>query len=172
MVKQLYFQALPFDDFLFSIVVSEQGLSYLSLHGETPTDYRAYFASKGIEVEISVDEGKTIPYIKELTEYLAGKRQVFTLPLDYLEQGTPFQQEVWQALLDIPYGQSSSYSQLAVKINRPKAYRAVGSAVGKNPLSLVVPCHRILRQDGGLGGYGGGLPLKEKLLKNEGINWH
>jgi len=85
-----------------------------------------------------------------------------------LDQGTPFQRRVWRTLLDIPRGETRSYSWVAEQIGRPDAARAVGQAVGANPLAIVVPCHRVVASDGGLGGYGGGLALKETLLQIEG----
>ncbi len=100
--------------------------------------------------------------IKQLDEYFAGKRQSFNLPIK--QSGTDFQQCVWQALQDIPYGETISYKQLAAYINNAKAVRAVGSANGKNSLSIVVPCHRVIAADGSIGGYAGGLSSKQILL--------
>lgn len=101
----------------------------------------------------------------ELKEYLAGTRKVFTLPIYF--RGTNFQIEVWNALLDIPYGKVLSYKELSEKIGRPKAYRAVGTAVSKNNMSIIVPCHRIIKSNGEIGNYGGGQDTKIKLLKIE-----
>jgi methylated-DNA-[protein]-cysteine S-methyltransferase len=91
----------------------------------------------------------------------------FDLPLK--PKGTPFQQKVYEALLKIPYGKTASYGEIAAMIGKPKAARAVGQAVNKNPLMIIVPCHRIIGKDGSLTGFNGGLALKEKLLKIEGI---
>lgn len=102
----------------------------------------------------------------QVAEYLAGRRRAFELPLDL--SGTPFQDQVWKALQDIPYGATVSYRQLAESIGKPDAARAVGAACGKNPLCLIVPCHRVVATGGGLGGYAGGLPAKEMLLALEG----
>ena len=101
----------------------------------------------------------------EIIEYLEGKRSAFELALDL--RGTDFQLRVWRALLEIPYGQTRSYHEVARSIGRPRAVRAVGAANGANPLSLVVPCHRVIAADGRLGGYGGGLELKARLLAME-----
>lgn len=90
----------------------------------------------------------------------------FTVPLD--AQGTPFQRSVWQLLLQIPSGQSCSYAELARRLGQPRAARAVGAAVGRNPLSVIVPCHRVVGSDGSLTGYAGGLPRKQALLQLEG----
>jgi methylated-DNA-[protein]-cysteine S-methyltransferase len=103
----------------------------------------------------------------QLQAYFAGDLNRFDLPLD-LSAGTPFQQSVWQALLHIPSGHSQSYGNLARQLNNPKAVRAVGAAVGRNPVSIIVPCHRILGGGGQLTGYAGGLWRKQALLKLEG----
>lgn len=103
--------------------------------------------------------------VKELGEYFEGKRKTFSLPL-YM-QGTEFQKQVWKALQDIPYGQTCSYKDIAVKIGKPNASRAVGQANNKNPLSILVPCHRVIGALGNLVGYGGGLNRKEWLLEME-----
>ncbi len=103
----------------------------------------------------------------QLLAYFSGQHTVFNVLLD-LSVGTPFQQSVWQALLAIPSGASQSYGALARQLNNPKAVRAVGTAVGRNPVSIIVPCHRILGSGGQLTGYAGGLWRKEALLKLEG----
>jgi len=103
----------------------------------------------------------------EVTEYFAGQRTRFDLPLAL--QGTDFQRSVWQALLKIPFGRTSTYGALAAAVGKPAAARAVGAAVGANPISIVVPCHRIIGKDGSLTGFGGGLDRKTRLLKLEGV---
>ncbi len=102
----------------------------------------------------------------QLTEYFAGERQAFSLPLN--AGGTIFQNEVWSALIDIPFGELRSYSDIAIAIGRPKAVRAVGAANGRNPLPIIVPCHRVIGSNGSLTGFAGGIPLKTKLLELEG----
>ena len=104
----------------------------------------------------------------QLDEYFAGKRRTFDLPL-LPRGGTPFQQNVWKKLQEIPYGRTISYAQLAQAINNPKACRAVGSANGKNPISIIIPCHRVIAADGGIGGYTGGLVIKRRLLELEKV---
>ena len=106
---------------------------------------------------------------QHLQAYFAGKHTPFALPLD-LSGGTDFQQSVWRGLLGIPVGQTSSYAALARTLGRPRAMRAVGAAVGRNPLSIVVPCHRVLGSDGTLTGYAGGLDRKKALLVLEGAD--
>lgn len=102
---------------------------------------------------------------RELAEYFAGRRRRFDVPLDLV--GTPFQIDVWHALLKIPYGQTRSYAEQARSIGRPTATRAVAAANGSNKISLIVPCHRVIGSDGGLTGYGGGVPRKQWLLELE-----
>lgn len=104
----------------------------------------------------------------QLAEYFEGRRQHFDLPLD-LQAGTAFQQAVWQALLTIAPGHVSSYGAIGRQIGRPAAVRAVGAAVGRNPLGIVVPCHRVLGSNGSLTGYAGGLDRKVALLRLEGV---
>ncbi len=106
-----------------------------------------------------------IEAVKQLQEYFAGERKEFDLPLNPL--GTPFQKEVWKALGKIPYGVTRSYGELAKSIGNPNASRAVGAANGKNPLSIIVPCHRVIGSNGKLTGFAGGLNAKEILLKSE-----
>jgi methylated-DNA-[protein]-cysteine S-methyltransferase len=102
---------------------------------------------------------------KQLTEYFAGTRRKFTLPLAPV--GTEFQQQVWQALLQVPYGQTSNYRAIARQVDNPRAFRAVGSANRKNPIAIIVPCHRIIGTGGHLMGYAGGLNRKAWLLQLE-----
>ena len=106
------------------------------------------------------------PIVAQLEEYFAGDRKVFDVPLRF--EGTPFQETVWRALQSIPYGTTWTYGQLAEEIGRPGASRAVGLANGRNPISIIVPCHRVIGSDGSLTGFGGGLGRKEWLLRHEG----
>ncbi|MDM1758905.1 MULTISPECIES: methylated-DNA--[protein]-cysteine S-methyltransferase [unclassified Acinetobacter] len=104
---------------------------------------------------------------KQLNEYFAGQRQKFDVPLDF--EGTEFQQKVWQALLTIPFGETRSYKDIAEQIGNVKAVRAVGAANGKNPISIIAPCHRVVGANGKLVGFAGGLENKDVLLKLESI---
>ncbi len=114
-------------------------------------------------------EQQTTPFLlnvqKQLDEYFSGQRKNFDIPLNLL--GTPFQIKVWQALQTIPYGETQSYKYIAKKINNPHAYRAVGMANNKNPLAIIIPCHRVIGTNGKLTGYAGGVDLKQKLLQLE-----
>jgi methylated-DNA-[protein]-cysteine S-methyltransferase len=111
------------------------------------------------------DRAPLIETIRQLQAYFAGELESFDLKL--APEGTPFQQEVWRRLCDIPYGETISYGTLAGRIGNPKASRAVGLANGSNPIPIVIPCHRVIGSNGKLTGYGGGLPIKEKLLALE-----
>jgi methylated-DNA-[protein]-cysteine S-methyltransferase len=112
-------------------------------------------------------ESKTalVPYLRELNEYFAGERREFSLPLDL--RGTEFQLACWRALLEIPYGEARSYGDIARAIGHPQACRAVGMSNNRNPIAIIVPCHRVIASSGSLCGYGGGLDLKRKLLDLE-----
>ena len=111
-------------------------------------------------------DGETLaPFLAEFRDYFAGRLQRFTLPL--AARGTAFQQAVWLALCDIPYGETVSYLEIAEAIGNPKAVRAVGAANGRNPLSIIVPCHRVIGSSGALTGYAGGIPIKRWLLALE-----
>ncbi len=121
---------------------------------------------------VAEDRGTKTPLTEraygELLEYFAGKRKTFSIP--YRAEGTDFQKRVWQALCEIPYGETRSYKDIAAAIGNPKASRAVGMANNKNPIALVVPCHRVIGANGTLVGYAGGLPLKAFLLDMEEKN--
>jgi methylated-DNA-[protein]-cysteine S-methyltransferase len=103
--------------------------------------------------------------IGQFGEYFAGKREIFNLPVK--QEGTPFQQKVWNELIKIPFGKTISYLRLAQRLGDPKSIRAAASANGRNKLSIIVPCHRVIGSDGRLVGYGGGLPIKKWLLDHE-----
>ncbi len=122
---------------------------------------------KGSDGWVRDDGNAILAKVKQqLQEYFAGSRQRFELPLD-ISSGTPFQQQVWQALLDIPFGATASYGELARRIGKSAAVRAVGAANGRNPVSIIVPCHRVIAGSGALTGYAGGLLNKQALLELE-----
>ncbi len=148
------------------VAESERGLSAIVLPQPSKT---AVATSLGVEAasgkpssSVHLREAK-----KQLVEYLAGTRQSFDLPLD-LSQGTVFQRRVWKTLRAIPYGRLWSYRGLAARVGGVQYARAVGGAVGANPLPIVVPCHRVVAQDATIGGFSSGLPAKRRLLALEG----
>lgn len=124
-------------------------------------------ARNGVSGDVVADCGLPVlrATARQLCEYFEGRRRTFDLPLDPV--GTPFQQLAWRALRAIPYGETRSYADQARAIGRPSAVRAVGAANGRNPLSIVVPCHRVIGRDGRLTGFGGGLDRKQRLLDLE-----
>ncbi|MEK9630128.1 MAG: methylated-DNA--[protein]-cysteine S-methyltransferase [Nitrospinota bacterium] len=124
------------------------------------------YLSRLTSAEISKNNSGFKDLIKQFSRYFEGKLKHFEYPLDF-QLGTPFQQKVWKKLITIPYGTTRSYKWLASAIKNPNATRAVGNANGKNPLSIIIPCHRVIRESGNLGGYTGGLNIKRFLLKLE-----
>lgn len=127
--------------------------------------------SKPAKRPIDSAEQKNTPLIalakSQLEEYFQGRREAFTLPLQPV--GTPFQRKVWDALCTIPYGETRSYKEIALQIQNPKGCRAVGMANNRNPIMIVIPCHRVIGSTGALVGYAGGLDIKEWLLGHEKI---
>ena len=149
----------------FRIASTEAGLAYVELPHSSGRGMRDWM-ERYVPDRRCVDEiGPNRAAIEQILEYLASERIQFDVPLDL--RGTPFQRAVWDALLEIPYGESRSYADVARAVGRPKAQRAVGSANNANPVSLIVPCHRVIAADGSLGGYGGGQKLKARLLAME-----
>ena len=142
------------------IGVSDKGLMALEF------DRGKFPAKRNTAVSWKESSAHTKLYVRELNEYFAGGRRKFTFPLDL--RGTPFQVRCWRALLEIPYGETRTYADIARAVGCPNGYRAVGLANNRNPIAIVVPCHRVIASDGTLCGYGGGLDVKRKLLELEG----
>jgi methylated-DNA-[protein]-cysteine S-methyltransferase len=146
---------------------TDRGLCKIDFGSEGIEGFLRWFDKKISNAKLIEDNERLFSYINELKEYFQGDRKQFTMDLDLI--GTDFQQKVWRALQNVDYGKTSSYKDIACSIQNPKALRAVGGANNKNPLPIVVPCHRIIGQDGSLVGYGGGLDYKKYLLRLEGI---
>ena len=145
----------------------ETPLGYIALGEEEGAIVRLYLPDDPVPRLMSrptplLERGRT-----QLLEYLNGQRETFDLPL--APQGTPFQQQVWNVLQAIPYGQTRSYKDIALEVGLPKGFRAVGMANSRNPIPIFIPCHRVIAADGSLGGYGGGVRLKQTLLQTEGL---
>jgi methylated-DNA-[protein]-cysteine S-methyltransferase len=141
---------------VLKLVASDKGLAAILWENDDP-----------MRVRLSpLKEDPKHPVLREterqLHDYFAGKLKKFSLPLDFA--GTEFQKQVWRSLLTIPFGQTRTYGQMAAQIGRPKAVRAVGAANGKNPISIIAPCHRVIGSDGKLTGFAGGLEAKATLL--------
>jgi O-6-methylguanine DNA methyltransferase len=144
---------------------SARGLAFLELPHASGRGLAGWLERAFPGARCREDAGANRRAVEQVLEYLEGERTAFELPLDL--RGTEFQLRVWTVLRGIPYGETRSYTEVARSVARPRAVRAVGSANGANPLPLVVPCHRVVESGGRLGGYGGGLPLKAKLLAME-----
>lgn len=141
------------------LVASDQGLAAILWENDNP---------KRVRLNITGEERRhplLLETERQLKEYFAGARKTFTVALDF--SGTDFQKKVWQALLAIPYGQTRSYSEIAKMLGNANAMRAVGAANGKNPISIIAPCHRVIGSTGRLTGFAGGLDVKAKLLELE-----
>ena len=149
----------------FFIGVTEQGLCAINWDKQ---DWHSFRQKAGKQFHITASENvhNCRPIIDELDSYFNKKLTRFTVPVD-LFLATPFQNKVFGALCKIPYGATTTYRDIASLIGKPQAFRAVGTAIGSNPVPIVIPCHRIMRSDGGLGGFGGGLERKTFLLKLE-----
>jgi methylated-DNA-[protein]-cysteine S-methyltransferase len=152
---------------LLTIESNDEAVTYIALPNAAlpKTEGLATMPAAG------ADEPGTVPgplaaAVAQLGEYFAGRRRRFDIPVQV--SGTPFQERVWLELREIPFGETVSYAELATMVGHPKAFRAVGQANGANPVPIVLPCHRVIAAGGGLGGYGGGLSMKRKLLALEG----
>ncbi len=144
---------------MLTLVASDEGLAAVLWENDRPNRVRLNIRGECPDHPVLVDTAR------QLAEYFARSRQRFTLALDMT--GTPFQIEVWEALLKIPYGETRTYAEIARVIGRPSAVRAVGAANGRNPLSIVTPCHRVIGSSGALTGFAGGLDVKARLLAFE-----
>lgn len=161
----LYWSLLKYKDWKFYIASTSKGLVFVGSQNK-PFEELSEWAMKRFPGSYLVEDGEKLePYAVELIQYIEGKRQTFTVPFNY--NGTPFQIAVWNALCEIPYGETKSYSDIANAINKPAAVRAVGAAIGANPVLITVPCHRVVGKNGALTGYRGGLEMKTKLLDLE-----
>lgn len=147
------------------VASTSAGLAYVELPNHSGRGMRGWLRSCLPDAECVEGFAPNQDAIRQLVEFLEAKRAVFDLELDM--RGTGFQVSVWSALRDIPYGETRTYAEMAEAVGRPSAIRAVGTANGANPLSLVVPCHRVINTGGKLGGYAGGLDVKRRLLAME-----
>lgn len=172
--KSIYWGAVHLQGSNFVLAATDEGLGYLQFQDgdarngideQALLELRKWAKKFGTPTSLIEDKAMLSPYIQQLGEFLQGQRTAFTLPLDL--QGTTFQQGVWAALNKIGHGETVSYSQVAQTLDKTSAVRAVGTAIGANPVLIVVPCHRVVGKNGALTGYRGGLGNKEKLLRLE-----
>jgi len=140
-------------------VASDSGLAAILWENDNPRRVPVNLVAEDPDHPVLIETEK------QLREYFAGQRQVFSVPLDF--GGTEFQNQVWQALLSIPFGETRTYTEIARQIGKPAAVRAVGAANGRNPISIIAPCHRVLGSTGNLTGFAGGLQAKAHLLALE-----
>lgn len=161
----IYWSLLNHKDWKIYIAATTKGLCYVGSQNR-PLEELEGWSEKRFPGSPLVEDGDMLhPYIVELIEYFNGKRKSFTIPFDY--NGTGFQLAVWNALCEIPYGETRVYSDIANYINKSAAVRAVGAAIGANPVLITVPCHRVIGKNGSLTGYRGGLKMKTELLELE-----
>lgn len=161
----LYWTRLCTDNWNIYLAATAKGLCYVGSHDKSFEELSTWANKKYPGCQFIEDGEKLQRYGEELAGYLQGGLQGFSAPLEV--KGTAFQQAVWNALCEIPYGQTRTYSDIALSIHKPAAVRAVGAAIGANPLLIVVPCHRVSGKNGRLTGYRGGLDMKARLLRLE-----
>ncbi len=155
--EKLYASTVSWEGWVFRVLSSASGVRWLDLHPTPLEDLERH-----LNARIVPDDQQHERALDEIHAYLRGELRSFSIPLDL--RGTPFQCSVWEALREIPYGETVAYADIAAGLGKPRALRAVGQAVGANPVPIVIPCHRVIGKDGHLVGFGGGLPLKERLL--------
>ncbi|ANU09071.1 cysteine methyltransferase [Planococcus antarcticus DSM 14505] len=162
---RIYWSSIVQDSWQLFIARTENGLCYVSSPSGSFEEFTAYIKKQFPSATLEINDDFLAHYSQELTSYLKGSKQKFSLPIDV--KGTPFQQQTWQALKEVPYGQTISYSEIANRVGRPSAVRAVATAIGANPLLITVPCHRVIGKNGTMTGYRGGLAFKRFLLDLE-----
>ena len=151
------------------VFATDKGICAIFLGQEKEKEIERFRKRCPTPLDFSRGIGPGLPIVDTLESYVMGELTSFSLPLELL-WGTPFERDVWRALQTIPYGQCVSYQWVAIQIGRPRATRAVGNAVGNNPIPIIIPCHRVIRKDGSLGGFSSGLSIKRALLKIEGCD--
>lgn len=149
---------------LYLAAISE-GLCYVGSQDASFEQLSDYITAKFADHTLVEDDTQLEPYKSELLNYLSGRHTQFDIPI--YTKGTPFQQAVWQALAEIPYSETRTYSDIANSIGKPSAVRAVGTAIGANPVLIAIPCHRVIGKNGSLTGYRGGMEMKRQLLELE-----
>lgn len=160
----VYYASFLYNDWNVFMAATKKGLCYISTR---PNKESVNYLRKTYG-DMTLEENKKVMkvYEDQLIEYINGERKVFDFSLS--PKGTAFQKSVWDALIQIPYGKMFTYSDIAEKIGKPSAVRAVANAIGKNPILIVIPCHRVIRKNGELSGFREGVQVKERLLKMEG----
>ncbi|PGZ96913.1 cysteine methyltransferase [Bacillus pseudomycoides] len=163
--QTIYWTLFIYGKWSMYIAATSKGLCYVGSPNQAFEELSNWAKKRLPQYTFVQDEQKLQSYVDELIEYLKGQRTTFSCPIHII--GTPFQLTVWNALCDIPYGQTYSYSDIAELIQKPKSVRAVGTAIGTNPVLIVIPCHRVIGKNGKLTGFRGGLEMKKQLLMHE-----
>ncbi|MWC27107.1 methylated-DNA--[protein]-cysteine S-methyltransferase [Paenibacillus sp. MMS18-CY102] len=164
----VYWSPVKAGPWTLHLAATAQGICYIGSADQPLDEVKAWLSRRLPKHRLVRDDDALVPYAEVIGHYLAGKREA----LDVLQMdlhGTPFQQAVWQALRELPYGCISTYSDIALRIGKPQAVRAVGTAIGANPVLMGVPCHRVIGKSGALTGFRGGLAMKRVLLELEGV---
>lgn len=162
--QTVYWTLVSFEQWQMILAATTDGLCYVGSLEQFKIWSSKPFLKNAL---LEKNDPNMLPYSEQFLEYLQGKRTGFTIPLDFI--GTAFQTSIWNALLHIPFGETCSYSDIAERIAKPQAIRAVGTAIGANPILIVVPCHRVIGKNNTLTGYRSGLEMKTKLLQLEGV---
>lgn len=165
MTQIIHWTILKYDSWHLYVARTDKGLCYVGSPGQSYEELENWIQKHFPRAILLENEEALHPYLNELYEYFEGTRQTFSLPIDV--NGTPFQQAIWEAMTVIPYGKTYSYSDIARIIQRPTAVRAVGAAIGANPVLITVPCHRVIGKNGAITGYRGGTEMKQFLLQLE-----
>lgn len=162
---KIYWSQLADGGWSIYLAATSKGLCFAGSQNKPFEELSAWAKARFPESELIQDENRLKPYKDEMVQYLQGMRKQFGIPVHI--EGTSFQLAVWEALCAIPYGQTMSYSDIANHIGKPASVRAVGAAIGANPVLITVPCHRVIGKNGALTGYRGGLEMKTELLRLE-----
>ncbi|QWG51750.1 methylated-DNA--[protein]-cysteine S-methyltransferase [Bacillus mycoides] len=165
--KSIYWALITHKNWCLHIAATENGLCFIGSQDENFEELNTWASKKLPQHTFIQNPDYLQTYTKELIEYLETKLETFTIPIDVY--GTAFQLAVWNTIREIPYGETHSYSEIAERIQKPNAVRAVGTAVGANPLLITIPCHRVIGKNGKLTGFRGGLEMKKELLKLEAL---
>ncbi len=164
--KQLVeYAVLEFKQWKLFMAKTEKGLCYTGAPGQPHEECKAWIQKRFPLAELKESKKSLQPYINEFQDYFKRNSQTFSLPLDV--KGTPFQEQVWEAVKKVTYGKTCSYADIAALIQKPAAVRAVGGAIGANPVLIALPCHRVIGKNGLITGYRGGLKLKKWLIELE-----
>lgn len=164
---RVYYTVFHWNEYDIYVAATEGGLCFICTGTEGKEELKIWQKKHFSERMLLKDEAKMAKYTTEINNYLLGKTKKITSALQLC--GTPFQKEVWNELRKIPYGEVRTYTNIAEKLNRPEAVRAIANAIGKNPLLFIVPCHRVIRKDGNLSGFRAGVDVKKQLLQLENI---